>query len=246
MKKYIGIITCAVGTAMLLNSCLGVKVSTASKNVTKDFSIAAPFHAIETWATANVEYTMGDEVKLEITAPDELMQYIIVEEEDGVLKIGHDNLNLKRQLKIGKYNITARVTAPAIDCLKTTGTGDIKADYIKVEKAELLSYGTGDIEVKNLEAGNATLGTYGTGDIEIDGISVKTAEAQTAGTGDIEIKKINASNLRVSTSGTGDITIGGGQVVEGWFSVGGTGDIEAKGLKVENPHIEGDKDNIRL
>ena len=246
MKKNIGLITSAVSIAMLLNSCLGVKISTASKDVTKNYSIAAPFHAIETWATANVEYTVGDEVKLEITAPEEIMQYMIVEEEDGVLKIGHDNFNLKKQLKIGKYNITARVTAPAIDCLKTTGTGDIKADYVKGEKAELLSYGTGEIEVKSLEGGNAILGTYGTGDIEIDGISVKTAEAQTAGTGDIEIKKINASNLRASTSGTGDITIRGGQVAEGWFSAGGTGDIEAKGLKVGNPHIEGDKDNIKL
>lgn len=246
MKFHIAAFTVAAALSISFSNCLGVKISNPADNLTTVVKVDAPFHGIETTGTADIEYIPGDAIKIEISAPEEIMPNITVKVEKGVLKIGQKESTFTNR-NIGKYAISARVTAPGIDCFKTYGTGDMKVEYITGKKLKFYTYGTGNINTENVECDEAYFKTYGTGDINIDKLNITTGELETAGTGDIKIKMINATDLKANTSGTGDIDLMGGHIIEGSFKATGTGDIEAKKVSVDKKHVRGSKTgNVNL
>lgn len=235
--KYLSLI----GMSMLLSSCLGVRITNSANNKTKEYKVNSAFHGIETAATADVEYIESDSVKVEIKAPDGAFDLVTVEVKDGVLVISQKDVNRSNHSNFDKYTVKAKVSAPGIDYLSTTGTGDIKAQFVTGDKIELLTYGTGDIDIQILQCDEVTFNSYGTGDIEILNLSANNAITETSGTGDIEIKEISATDLKATTSGTGDITIKTGNIGKAWFSVSGTGEIDARGTKINMPHTDNEE-----
>lgn len=230
-----------VGISMLLSSCLGVRITNSADNKTKEYKVNSAFHGIETTATADVKYIKGDSVKVEIKTTDKAFELITVEVKDGVLKIGSKDTKESKVGEFDKYTVKAVVTAPNIDYLNTSGTGDIDADNVTGDKIKLLTYGTGDINIQILKCEEVTFNSYGTGDIEIGNLSANNAIAETSGTGDIEIKVVSATVLRATTSGTGDITFRTGNIGTAWFSASGTGEIDARGTKINIPHIDNEE-----
>ncbi len=109
----------------------------------------------------------------------------------------------------------------------TDGTGDIIADEIRSNSINVISSGTGDIEIGTIKnAVTATITSSGTGDIEVGKCEVNVLNAVTSGTGDIEVKRITATTVNATSSGTGDVTITGSAASANLIATG-TGDVNA-------------------
>lgn len=83
------------------------------------------FNAISTSSSVDVIYTQssgGQDV--EIYAPDNLVDYIDVRVEGGVLKVGFKSPRNNFSIN-GKHKKEVRVSAPAVNSLKASSSGDI-------------------------------------------------------------------------------------------------------------------------
>ena len=110
---------------MLVSATACAERITPSKNyVTKKVNVGS-FNAISTSSSVDVIYTQssgGQDV--EIYAPDNLVDYIDVRVEGGVLKVGFKSPRNNFSIN-GKHKKEVRVSAPAVNSLKASSSGDI-------------------------------------------------------------------------------------------------------------------------
>ncbi|KAA4196483.1 DUF2807 domain-containing protein, partial [Bacteroides ovatus] len=123
MRKLVS--TLMAVTLMLVSATACAERITPSKNyVTKKVNVGS-FNAISTSSSVDVIYTQssgGQDV--EIYAPDNLVDYIDVRVEGGVLKVGFKSPRNNFSIN-GKYKKEVRVSAPAVNSLKASSSGDI-------------------------------------------------------------------------------------------------------------------------
>lgn len=230
------------------------KISPSRNYVTQNYDLKS-FTSIVSNSIIDVEYTQSSGyTRVEVTAPENLMQYVTISKSGSQLNIDCKKFNTKNFT--GKYHITAKVTAPSVNkftlngtgdltfmnalnskgsiTLTSNGTGDIEGPTVICAELNASSNGTGDIDISSIDCKSAKLNLVGTGDIDIISLRADNAEIGVAGTGDVELKTLSATSIAARLSGTGDITINGGTAVNATFELTGTGDITAKKLKVEN------------
>lgn len=224
---------------------------------TKTFDFKG-FKTIESSSVIDVEYTQSSGfTKVEVTAPENLMQYLDIHMEGWKLVIRCKKFSTKNFS--GKYTITAKIAAPSVYeftsngtgdftfmnalntkggiILTSNGTGDIKGPTVICDWLKASSNGTGDIEISSINCKLAELSLVGTGDIDIIGLRADNAKISLHGTGDIELKTLSATSAEARLSGTGDIEIYGGSATNAMLELTGTGDINAKKLKVVNATV---------
>ena len=123
MRKLVS--TLMAVTLMLVSATACAERITPSKNyVTKKVNVGS-FNAISTSSSVDVIYTQssgGQDV--EIYAPDNLVNYIDVRVEGGVLKVGFKSPRNNFSIN-GKHKKEVRVSAPAVNSLKASSSGDI-------------------------------------------------------------------------------------------------------------------------
>lgn len=233
------------------------KIAPSRNYVSKTFDIKH-FTAIASNSIIDVEYTQSSEyTKIEVTAPENLMQYVSISKSGPTLNINCEKFSTKNFS--GNYHITAKVTAPNVTgftlngtgditfmnalntkgdiTITSNGTGDIEGPTVICTRLNASSNGTGDIDISSIDCKYAGLNVIGTGDIEIIGVRANDTKIGVAGTGDVELKTLSTTSLKASLSGTGDININGGTAVNATYELTGTGDINAKKLKVENATV---------
>lgn len=218
----------AAAPALMLCSCSIVAeksdISDAdAKFVDRTFKVGS-FKSIETSTVVNFKISQGNKTSLSLRAPSNLIDYITVKVEDGVLRV--DAKKGKRFHNPGdKFNMT--VTVPTLNAITTTGTGDIKfSGKFKTGDFKATSSGTGDIDMPDFLASDLYITSTGTGDVDFNG-SVNSASITSSGTGDVEFTSSKCERLTGTTSGTGDIELKGSASYAELYSYG-TGDIKAR------------------
>ncbi len=160
----------------------------------------------------------GTEGNISIKAEDNLMKYIIVESNNGRLKIKLEkNINLKT--KKGIY-----ITVPFADLEEVilNGSGDIiSKNTIKTDDFTTKLSGSGDINL-DIDADKVTSKISGSGDITITGNSAELNTSIT-GSGDFVSKALKTNNVKVIVTGSGDATVYADAKIDA--KVIGSGDI---------------------
>ena len=110
---------------MLVSATVCAERITPSKNyVTKKVNVGS-FNAISTSSSVDVIYTQSSGGQnVEIYAPDNLVDYIDVRVEGGVLEVGFKSPRNNFSIN-GKHKKEVRVSAPAVNSLKASSSGDI-------------------------------------------------------------------------------------------------------------------------
>ena len=235
MKRILSFAAVSAILLISLSSCVFVRFNkdvfegtssdlvVASKD-TKTVSYALEqFTGIETSVAADIVYKMGEgEPSIKIEAPENFIDRIKYEVEDGILKLSFDG----RQSR-GKVLITAQ--SSTLTRLSIRGAGDFDAPYGIVSPfMDIDIKGAGDIDLKGLEClEDVSIVLNGAGDINISDLSCQNVKVEVLGAGDVDLDGI-AGSADLSIKGAGDIDIVGLSVADVTTSVQGVGSIRRK------------------
>lgn len=236
MKK-ISLIVLAI--VVLGTSCVwdGHRVK-GNGHITTQSKPIGDIHGVELHNSFDVILTEGSPSNVKIEAEENLIQYIDLQVENGILNIRtKDDVWLRTNKPVKIY-----VTAPAFNRIINTGSGDITSDTRISNDTKLLINGTGsgdieldvdapEVDVKNTGSGNVKLAgetqkfsgnVTGSGDVRAMNLLAEEADARVTGSGNIDI--YSSVKVTASITGSGDIRYkGGAQVVSS--SKTGSGDL---------------------
>ena len=223
MRKLVS--TLMAVTLMLVSATVCAERITPSKNyVTKKVNVGS-FNAISTSSSVDVIYTQSSGGQnVEIYAPDNLVDYIDVRVEGGVLEVGFKSPRNNFSIN-GKHKKEVRVSAPAVNSLKASSSGDI------IIKNGLKT--SGKVTVKASSSGDVTGST----------ISCDDFAATANSSGDVILEKVSCTNFSADASSSGDVSAdasSSGDVIlagiceNASYRASSSGDVKAKGMKAVN------------
>ena len=194
------------------------------------------FEGIQTSTSIDVIYTQTTgETDIEICAPDNLMEYVKVGVENGILKIRFNTNKGGKHLNIrGKHQTKVRVSAPEVHTLLASSSGDIilKNGLHYEGKVRVEASSSGDIEGNTIVCEALSTQASSSGDIELVKVECTSLNAEASSAGDVSIKGLKAETVSAEASSSGDVTLEG-VCQSATLASSSAGDIEADDLKAE-------------
>ena len=233
----------ALFLGMTLQSC-AITVSSDSKDaivpsknyITQKVKVDN-FEGISTSSSIDVKYTQTNgSTDVEVYAPDNLMEYVKLEVEGGMLKIFFYSEETGQSINIkGKHDTEVRITAPAVHALQASSSGDILLmnGLQCEEEVSLSASSSGDIKGGNILCKALETEASSSGDIELENVECTSLMTEASSAGDISINDVKAETVNVQASSSGDVSLAG-VCRSAKFESSSAGDIEADGLKAEH------------
>lgn len=194
------------------------------------------FDGISTSTSIDVNYTQTTgETEVEIYAPDNLMEYVKVQVDGGILKISFQLDDKGKGINIrGKHKTVVRVAAPTVHVLQASSSGDIilKNGLKNTGKVSISTSSSGDIKGENVVCEALAVDASSSGDIELEKVECTSLVTDASSAGDISIKSLKAETVNVKASSSGDVSITG-VCRSAKFEASSAGDIEADELKAD-------------
>ncbi|HEY1199786.1 MAG TPA: head GIN domain-containing protein, partial [Niastella sp.] len=177
MKKITGIVLAIV---VLGASCMmdGHRVKGNGNLTTQNKSIS-DINGVELHTSFDVILSEGSPSNVKITAEENIIPYIDLQEENGVLNIRtKDNTWLRTHKGVKIY-----VTAPSFSRVTNTGSGDITAEtrISNDSKLNISSSGSGNVKLE-VDAPEVEASSSGSGDIKLSG-ETKQFSGKSTGSG---------------------------------------------------------------
>lgn len=198
---FISLTSCINTTSINLGNGAQIKgngnIVVESREVDKDFS------KVIAQGIVNVYLTKGTTQEIEIEAEDNLLEFVVIENNEGVLQIRtKGNLSTSKKINI-------HVVYKELDEITSTGSTDV---YVKTaltsETIRLTSSGSSDIDLTSIEASSIFINASGSSDIDISSLArSESISISSSGSADINIKSIESSNVYFRSSGSSDISI---------------------------------------
>lgn len=184
------------------------------------------FRAIDLAGSFDVYITQGSTESVKVEAPANVIDRIITEVQDGVLKIHSKKDSNWNNWGFGNRKMVIYVTAKDLNGVSVTGSGDIFfKEGISTNSLKLSVTGSGDmvgkINVKKLESRIS-----GSGDMSLSGRADESS-VSVVGSGDFKARDLVTVNTAVRVAGSGDATVNASNKVDA--SVSGSGDIHYTG-----------------
>ena len=233
MKKNILLLVLTIGS---LTSCMvSAETIVPSKNyITKKVKVDN-FEGISTATSIDVAYTQtSGSQDIEIYAPDNLMEFVKVEVEGGILKVRFHSDKDKGMSISGSHQTEVRVSAPAVHAFHASSSGDIilKNGLQTTGKVSLKSSSSGDIEGGKVKCDELLVSASSSGDVDLEKVECTLLEVNASSSGDVEIEGLRAEKVSADASSAGDVILSG-VCRTAKFSASSSGDVEAKNLKAD-------------
>ncbi|TNE37856.1 MAG: DUF2807 domain-containing protein [Alphaproteobacteria bacterium] len=238
------------------------------------------FTEISQRGSVDVEITVGKSQSVTVYADDEDIDRIITEVKGDELII-RQKKNTTLKFWGRKAGPRVVITVPSLEGFESQGSGDAEIKGLKgshfelqqqgsgdvslagtVEKADLRSHGSGDLDGRDFSAGSFDVVSHGSGDISFSGLkttdvdysshgsgdlaisgSCATFALDSMGSGDIEANNFKCKDVRVSSMGSANISVFASGEIE--VSIMGSGDVDIYGggrLTKSRTHGSGDID----
>ena len=208
-----------------------------SKNYVTKKVKADNFDGISTATSIDVVYTqISGTPDIEVYAPDNLMEYIQIEVEDGMLQVKFQSkespfngINIR-----GKHQTEVRVSAPALRAFRASSSGDIvlKNGLQTNGQVSLKSSSSGDIEGGDVVCDELVVSASSSGDVALGRVECTLFDANASSSGDVEIKSLKAETVEADASSSGDVILAG-ECRSAVLNASSSGDVKAKGLKAD-------------
>ena len=233
----------ALFLGMVLQAC-AITVSSDSKDaivpsknyITQKVKVDN-FDGISTSSSIDVKYTQTTgSTDVEVYAPDNLMEYVKLEVEGGMLKIFFHSEETGKGINIkGKHDTEVRISAPAVRALRASSSGDILLmnGLQCEEEVSLSASSSGDIKGGNILCKALETEASSSGDIELENVECTSLMTEASSAGDISINDVKAETVNVQASSSGDVSMAG-VCRSAKFESSSAGDIEADELKAEH------------
>lgn len=224
-----------------LNSCKkgGLVCYRENGEVTTETRNVESFTKISMSTQADVYIQQGSTYSVQVEASSNLQEIITTTVKSNTLDI---DLKMGKCLK-GNPTIKVYVTAPSIEALNLSGSGNIYAYHqITSSSMDLTISGSGNMRLDSLSTQTITAKISGSGNIDLKGkdtsenlsatisgsgnvntleLAVNKATVNISGSGNCKL--LVKQNLKATISGSGDVLYSGSPIVES--SVSGSGSV---------------------
>lgn len=238
MKK---IIFSVLVMAIVISSCdliLGRRIK-GNGHIISELRTVSAAKKIKLSGSYDVELSKGS-TSVKIEADDNILPYILTEEEDGWLVIKSKELiNLRPTNHIKVY-----ISTDELDAVSIAGSGNIigKDKFTGGDKLNLKIAGSGDI---NIEVNTPSVKSEiaGSGNIIIAG-ETKDEEIHIAGHGDYKGDNLKAENAEIHIAGSGNVKVFADSKLV--IHIAGSGSVFYKGNPKVEQHVAGSGDIKQL
>lgn len=241
MKLFVTMVAALTPVLMSFSGCYagGKTVINPSKTyVTKKVNIGE-VEAILASRSVDVVYTQhAGEPYAEIYAPENVAQYVKVEQDGKKLNVTYDfpkgtSLSFK-----GKYTCEVRVFAPEVTGFYTSSSSDITlANGLNTGKNVTFKMSSsGDIRAGKVQCGNLDVSTTSSGGLVLKQVTCREAVMNTESSGDIAVEEMTCTQANVYISSSGDCKVSG-------LKCAGNIEVESTSsgdCKIENIACKGD------
>jgi len=151
-----------------------------------------------------------------------LIPYVITDVNNGVL-----NIHYKNGYSVMNDHAKVIVTAPDLDKLITSGSGDISSDGTIKSNRELgiNTSGSGDVNA-SVDAPSVKVTGSGSGNISLSG-TTKDFDCKISGSGDVKCAGLKSENTSIRVSGSSDAHVFASVSLK--VNVSGSGDVTYSG-----------------
>ena len=174
---------------------------TGNGDVQKEERKATEFTGVRTSSAIDVYLSQGSNPKIVVEADENLLEYIVTEVKDDVLRIYPDDVNIRKAERMRVY-----VTMKNVEYISTSSAGDVIGETpVKTESLKISASSSGDVKLE-VYAKELFLKTSSAGDITLKG-TADYVEASTSSAGDIKAYDLTTKEADLSSSSAGDIKI---------------------------------------
>ncbi|MDB4921564.1 head GIN domain-containing protein [Mucilaginibacter sp.] len=185
------------------------------------------FNGVNVAGPFDVFITQGSTESVKVEAPSDVINRIITEVNNGVLKVysKHDSWNWGNWFGNHK-KIAVYVVAKDLNAVSITGSGDVSfKEGLTTNSLKLRISGSGDmtgkIDVKSLESSIS-----GSGDMRIAGRAAAST-VSLVGSGDYTARNLETSTTMIRLTGSGDAYVNASEKIDA--ALHGSGDIHCSG-----------------
>jgi hypothetical protein len=227
------IIISACGLPMRITEVRG------SGNVITETRPVAGFNAVDLSDVGKLIIEQGNREVLEITAEDNLMEYIESNVSGSQLELGFKEFVNIHPTK----DIIYRLTVKNIDHIGSSGLGKIESKKLETENLFVEISGNGRISIDNLEAETLSLVISGLGDISLNG-RAKQQKLEISGAGNYKAPNLESETAMVDISGSGTAILWVTEQLN--LELSGAGKVHYYGSPELNSNISGVGEVINL
>jgi hypothetical protein len=195
----------------------GFSMLDPSENITKAKYPQDPFDKVHNHVGGKIQLVQSDQSRVTLSAPDNYIELIEFENEDGELNINFANRNVNIDVK----DITILIYTPNLREIKNSGAADIRLDSLTTDEFEVSNTGVGSFQLDNIKAKKVDVSCSGVGSINISGEAIE-ADYSCSGVGSIKAGNMKAREVEAGVSGVGGIECYATDYIKGRVSgVGG-------------------------
>jgi len=230
MKK---IITVFLAAFILLNACMNGPRVKGDGNMTTKTTQPGNFNGVELNGSFDVYLTQGNTADVRIEAEQNILSYIDISVENGILNIGSkDNVWLDPTREVKIY-----ITAPSFNSIQNTGSGTVtgQTKITHNAKLDIGQSGSGETTL-DVDAPEIAADVSGSGTLSLSG-ETKKISSEVTGSGDIKALNLKSEESHLQITGSGNIEIYSS--VELVADITGSGDVHYKGDAQVKSNITG-------
>lgn len=192
-----------------------------------------PITHIVTEGMINIEYSDAPTCKAQLTGSENLIKYVEVRYNNGVLTIDYDD-----EIEIqGNNSMTLILSAPDVRIFETKSLGKISIQNPidrKGKKVKIITNSLGNITGFDIDAEEVKLVSNSLGTIKVGNIEASEASAVNNSLGGIQTENIISPSVRLSANSNGNITAGKVVCDRLDVSINSLGNITVKSANTEN------------
>ena len=244
MNKKITILTTILILAAVSFACtnpLTFKKVTGSGNIVTEEIDVSNFDEILLTGVGRLIITQADEEALTVTTDDNLVQYIEIDVNNGVLEIGFTkDVSFERgggqKILVPSDSFTFNLSVIDMSSINLTGAADIDIQELTGEEFRIIFSGAGDIKVDSLVVDYLDVNVSGAGDIEIAG-KVEIQMVNLSGLGNYDAAGLESQVATITINGAGGADVWAHEALE--VTINGAGDVSYFGDPSLSKEING-------
>jgi hypothetical protein len=174
------------------------------------------FQEMSYGGSGQLDIEIGPDYLVDVTADDNLLEFIVTEVVDGNLKIYFSrSVSPTEDVKI-------KIKTPDLKALSLAGSADAEVDGLNETDFNLKIAGSGSVKTTG-SAEKFTVNIAGSGDVASEALVAREVVIKIAGSGDVRTHAVES--LSVSIAGSGSVEYLGSPKIS--QSIAGSGDISA-------------------
>ncbi|HEU5366654.1 MAG TPA: head GIN domain-containing protein [Hanamia sp.] len=215
MKNFIFLLA----SSLIFMSCASISGNGNVRDENRDISA---IQTVKTSGSIDVEIKDGNDYSMVVENDENLLPYVVTDVNNGVL-----NIHYKNGYSIMNDHAKVMVTAPSLDKLVTSGSGDITSNgTIKSnQQLQIATSGSGDVNA-SVDAPSVKVTGSGSGNISLSG-RTKDFDCKISGSGDVKCQNLKSENAVIRVAGSSDVHVFASVSLK--VNVTGSGDVTYSG-----------------